>query len=207
MRKVDPVRHGEKRREILEAAGRCFVRDGFRGASIAAICAEARISPGHLYHYFSSKEAIVAAMAEIRLEEAAARFGQLAEGSSVLEAFLAQLDRLNSRRHGAVQPLLLEMLSEAGRDPAMAKVVQDTSRAGRALLAEVLRKGQARGEIDASLDPEMAAALLMSLMDGAKALSIRAPDLDGKAAIELLKMMIGRFLAPGGVAAEDRPHT
>ncbi len=142
MRKVDPVKHGEKRREILEAAGRCFVRDGFRGASISAICAEAGISPGHLYHYFSSKEAIVAAMAEIRLEEAAARFGQLVEGSSVLEAFLAQVDRLHSWRRGAAQrSLLLEMLAEAGREPAMAKVVQDTSRAMRDLLAEVPPQG------------------------------------------------------------------
>ena len=72
MRKLDPVKHEEKRREILNAAERCFVRDGLQGASISSICAEARISPGHLYHYFTSKEAIVSAMIEVRLEEAAA---------------------------------------------------------------------------------------------------------------------------------------
>ncbi len=55
MRKLDPVKHEEKRREILAAAGRCFARDGFRGASISQICAEAGISSGHLYHYFASK--------------------------------------------------------------------------------------------------------------------------------------------------------
>ena len=41
MRKLDPVRHEQRRREILAAAGRCFARDGFRGASISDICAEA----------------------------------------------------------------------------------------------------------------------------------------------------------------------
>src|SRR5260221_11274361 len=73
MRKVDPVKHEKKRQDILEAAGRCFVRDGFRGASTSDICAEAKISPGHLYHYFASKEAIMAAMAEANLDQAAPR--------------------------------------------------------------------------------------------------------------------------------------
>ncbi len=67
MRKVDPVKYEEKRRDILQAAMQCFVRDGFRGASISDICAAAGISPGHLYHYFPGKEAIIGAMAETRL--------------------------------------------------------------------------------------------------------------------------------------------
>jgi TetR/AcrR family transcriptional repressor of uid operon len=41
MRKIDPVKHEEKRQEILEAAGRCFARKGFQGATISDICAEA----------------------------------------------------------------------------------------------------------------------------------------------------------------------
>lgn len=207
MRKVDPVKHGEKRREILEAAGRCFVRDGFRGASISAICAEAGISPGHLYHYFASKEAIVAAMAGIRLQEEAARFERLEEGASVLDALIALVDRFRIGRHSAKQPLLLEMLAEAGREPAMAKVVQEISRAMRGLLADLLRKGQARGEIDAGLDPELAAALLMGVLDGGKALGIRAPELDEEKVVCLLKLLIARFLAPGAEVLESRAIT
>jgi TetR/AcrR family transcriptional repressor of uid operon len=68
MRKVDPVKHEEKRREILTAAQRCFARDGFQGASTSQTCKEAKNSPGHLYHYFASKEDIVKAIAEMRLE-------------------------------------------------------------------------------------------------------------------------------------------
>ena len=56
------LKHGEKRQEILGAAKRTFLRSGLRGASIAAICSEAGISPGHLYHYFDSKEAVFAAL-------------------------------------------------------------------------------------------------------------------------------------------------
>jgi len=56
MRKVEEAKHDEKRRQILKAAKRCFIRHGFRGASISDICAEARISPGLLYHYFENKK-------------------------------------------------------------------------------------------------------------------------------------------------------
>ena len=98
MRKVDPVKYDEKRREILEAAGRCFVRDGFHGTSTSAICAEAGISPGHLYHYFASKEAIIEAMAVANLGRAAERFSQLAESSNVVTALLSEIELHKSHR-------------------------------------------------------------------------------------------------------------
>src|ERR1700740_2581853 len=93
MRTVDPAKHEEKRREILAAAGRFFVRSGFRGAAISAICTEAKISPGHLYHYFASKEAIVSAMAEASLAIADESFGEMAQASDALTALIGGMKR------------------------------------------------------------------------------------------------------------------
>src|SRR3546814_10273158 len=121
MRKLDPVKHEEKRREILNAAERCFVRDGLQGASISSICAEARISPGHLYHYFASKEAIVSAMIEVRLEEAAARFAKLAEGADVLSALCCEIEVTRSGH----PRLLLAALSDSNRNPAIAEALKN----------------------------------------------------------------------------------
>jgi AcrR family transcriptional regulator len=200
MRKLDPVRHEQKRREILEAAGRCFARDGFRGASTADICAEAKISPGHLYHYFDSKEAIVGAMAEAGLAAAAARFSEVVEAPDAVAAFIAEIDRVTGRhgrtRGAAGQRLLLDMLVEAGRNPAMARILHEHSRAVRMLLADFIRKGQARGQIDPGLDPEAAAAVLISVIDGSKTLAIRDPKLDVERTRDLLKLLIARFLTP-----------
>src|SRR5580704_11319022 len=91
MRKRDPIKHEEKRRQILEVAERCFLRDGFRGASISDICAEAQMSPGHLYHYFKSKEVIIRELTELHLQRVASRFEQMAEKTDVLEAFLDEI--------------------------------------------------------------------------------------------------------------------
>jgi AcrR family transcriptional regulator len=196
MRKVDPVKYDEKRREILEAAGRCFVRDGFHGTSTSAICAEAGISPGHLYHYFASKEAIIEALAAANLDRIAERFGEIAEGSNVVTALLSEIGLSKLHRKRGAQPLLLEMLAESGRNPAMAAFLHRHSRRMRTLLADLIRKGQSAGQIDGQLDAELVASILVSVIDGSKIMTVRDPKLDMKKSAELLKIMIGRFLAP-----------
>src|SRR6202035_3856468 len=108
MRKIDPGKHEEKRQEILEAAGRCFARRGFQGATISDICTEANISPGHLYHYFAGKEAIIAGMAEARLAFAAERFNRVAEGPDLIAALVAEIELGKAQLNPKGQPLLLE---------------------------------------------------------------------------------------------------
>ncbi|WP_424628074.1 TetR/AcrR family transcriptional regulator [Bradyrhizobium sp. SYSU BS000235] len=196
MRKVDPVKHAEKRQEILEAAARCFARDGFHGATTAAICAEAGISPGHLYHYFASKEAIIAAMADAALERAAKRLGDIAEDSNIIATLAAEVEQTKPRHIRTQRPMLLEMMAEAGRNPAVAEILHKHSKGMRDLLAELVRKGQDAGEVDPSLDADLVAAILMSVVDSSKILPVRDPKLDKGKAMDLLKIMIARFLAP-----------
>ncbi len=92
--------------------------------------------------------------------------------------------------------MLLELLAEAGRNPAVAEIVHKHSKGMRSLLAGLVRKGQAAGEVDSALDADLASAVLMSLMDSSKMLSIRDPKLDKSKTTELIKTMIARFLAP-----------
>lgn len=196
MRTVDPVKHEQKRREILDAAERCFARDGFQGASISSICAEAGISPGHLYHYFESKEAIVGAIVEMSLEQATERFGRTMESSEALAALISEMEQARSRNEYGKNILILDMFAEAGRNPELAKVLQENSRGMQQILADFLCKGQSRGRIDPSLDAETAAAVLIGVIDGSKIMAVRAPSLNRMKTIELLQTLIVRFLTP-----------
>lgn len=195
MRKVDPIKHEKKRQEILAAAKRCFLRSGLSGASTAQICAEAGISPGHLYHYFESKDAIVAAMADARLEGASERFKQDAyEAGSVIPALLSEIEEPGNAAQAA---LFFEMLAESRRNPEMAKILHGRSRSMRNLIAEVIRHGQAQGEIHSELDPETAAMAVFGLMDATKAVSLHDPKQDLKKVVALFKLMIEHlFSAP-----------
>jgi AcrR family transcriptional regulator len=196
VRKVDPVKHEERRGDILAAAERCFARSGFHGATIAQICAEAGISPGHLYHYFASKEAIIAAIARLGLEYVTARFAEIAEDQDPIGTLVAEYGRLAALNRSKPSGVHLEVLAEAARDPAVGKVLQETSQDMCKLLADFLRHGQARGQIDPDLDADMAAAILISLIDSCKTLLIREPDIDAKRSAAALDIMITRFLSP-----------
>jgi len=196
MRTVDPIKHEEKRREILDAAGRCFVRKGFQGATIASICAEAKISPGHLYHYFASKEAIIQEMVKARLNATARFFGKAVDGADVLATILAGVEASMTDAKNIGQEMRIDMLAEAGRNPDMAKIIEENSSALRAQISDFLRKGQARGQIDPELDPMVTAGVLLSMSDGLKTLSLRNPTLDVAKNIQVLKILFARFLAP-----------
>lgn len=196
MRKVDPVKHEEKRREILIAAQRCFARDGFQGASTSEICKEAKISPGHLYHYFASKEDIIKAMAKMRLDIATARYVRMLEGTDAITALLSEVDSSEMAHGRANSNLFFTMMAEAGRNPAVARIMRENSRKIQKMLADYLRKGQASGQVDQSLDAESAATLLMSVFDGMKTLAIHDPKVDMDKIIAVLKILIARFLTP-----------
>jgi len=61
MPKVSPEYLEARKNEILDAAFACFRRRGFHQATMQDIYREAQLSPGAVYHYFRSKEEIIAA--------------------------------------------------------------------------------------------------------------------------------------------------
>jgi AcrR family transcriptional regulator len=199
MRKVVRAKYDEKRRHILDAAEGCFQRDGFRGASIGDICAAARMSPGHLYHYFDSKEAIIEAILESRLEREAAIVGELTmtPNADLVTAVCGWLDgRVKDvQAHGT--SLGLEMRAESARNPAIAKIASRADRGVRELLSRLVREGQERGQVDPALDPDSVAVVVHSIIFGLNRLgAIRDSTFDVKAASAMLKLLMERFLRP-----------
>ena len=208
LRKVDPVKHEQKRREILGAAIRCFTRDGFRGASTTDICAEAGISPGHLYHYFPSKMAIIEAMIDLGLARTAARFEKILAAPDVIEALLVDIEE-TSLRFRPAQILNLDGLAEAARNPDFAKIFERHTTAVRRMWSDFLRQAQSQGRVDSGLDPDATANILIALIDGSRAMPIRNPKLDIKQSVAHLRTMLVRFLRPPeaqSTASKPRDH-
>jgi TetR/AcrR family transcriptional repressor of uid operon len=207
MRKVDRTKYDEKRQHILEAAQGCFQRDGFRGASIGDICAAARMSPGHLYHYFDSKEAIIEAIFESRLEREAAIVGELTQtpNADLVTAICGWLERRvkDVRAHGS--SLGLEIRAESARNPTIAKIASRADRGTRELLSGLIREGQERGQVDPGLDADGVAAVVHSIIFGLNRLgALRDSTFDIKAASAMLKLLIERFLRPQTIGAANQ---
>jgi AcrR family transcriptional regulator len=114
-----------RREQVLDAAERCFRAEGFHGASMARIASATKMSVGHIYQYFESKDAIIIALCERRFAGfeqllAAAEQDHQSAPPALVDAWVAQfswwLDPVRA-------PLTLEIMSEAGRNPEVAQVV------------------------------------------------------------------------------------
>jgi TetR/AcrR family transcriptional regulator, repressor for uid operon len=168
-------------------------RSGLNGASISDICAEAKISPGHLYHYFDDKDAIITTMAEERLNEITSRFERSVDRPGFMVAsMLSEIDSLAQSEGPANSALLFELLAEAVRRRPVTRTLRAFSRQLRNVLADLLHRGQARGEID----PDVAAIVPIGIMDAFRALARRYPEVDTSKATTILKLLAGRLLSP-----------
>ena len=58
-----------RRNQILDAAQRCFKKQGFHKTTLRDIAQEFGMSAGHIYNYFSNKEAIIEALVELRTQD------------------------------------------------------------------------------------------------------------------------------------------
>src|SRR5215813_11686169 len=86
MPKLKPEVQSARRERILDAAEACFAHAGFHRTTMHDICKEAGISPGALYVYFDSKEALIAGISERDRAEFAERLDVLATAPDFMQA-------------------------------------------------------------------------------------------------------------------------
>jgi TetR/AcrR family transcriptional repressor of uid operon len=166
MRRANAQRQTDRRVEILDAAQRCFARAGFHGASMQEICAEAGMSPGNLYRYFPSKEALIAGICERNRAEAAESFLAVDRAPGFFEGLAALAHYHLVERPEVEADLCAEIMAESRRNPEMARLQIELEGDIKTRLIDMLRRAAGRGEISGAVDLDAAATMLMVLGDG-----------------------------------------
>jgi TetR/AcrR family transcriptional repressor of uid operon len=185
MRRANAQLQSDRRGEILVAAQRCFVRAGFHGASMQDICAEAGMSPGNLYRYFPSKEAIIAGIAERDRAEVAQQFAN----ADLSQGLFAVLEGMVQHYFGSYPRervlLCTEIMSEARRNPEIARISASFDADVRKWLLDLLRAAVASGDIPGDVDLEGAVTMLMLIVDGVWWRRALDPQFDAAAVVPL----------------------
>lgn len=197
MRKIDPERQQSKRQHILEAAIRCFIRSGFHQTRTAEICREANMSPGNLFHYFDSKEAIIAAV----VVEGPNELGDLLEHASAApDLFAALLEAIDQQLALLTQPaytrLSLEAIAEAVRNPVVFDAVSAHEASKKAALVRLLQTGVERQHIRLHAPAHHAANWILLLLDGAFGRAMVETDFDLPGYRQLVHSALSQVLAP-----------
>ena len=177
----------ERHVRILDAAERVFARAGFHAATMNDIAVEAGMSPGNLYRYFSSKDAIIAGISERDRTEIAADFARLDPGKGGL---LDQLDELG-RQHMVLKPrekaiIALQIWAEASRTPEMARICASFDEMVEQGLGAAVAVAVASGELPSNLDQARFLTALFMMADGFFCRRAVDPDFDAAAGADAL---------------------
>ncbi len=77
----------ETRRQILEAARRMFVRQGYEGTTMRAIAAKIGYTPTAIYHHFKDKDTLVAELSALDFRALTQALQQTSSVADPLERF------------------------------------------------------------------------------------------------------------------------
>ncbi len=198
-------RRDQQIQRILEAAQTCFVRSGFQGASMQQICAECGMSPGALYRYFPSKEAIVAAICEADREDEMTCFGVFRDATSALDGLVegAMAHITHTHKKGSAA-LFAEMRSESNRNETIRDTVDGHKQEIAVMIGALVNGAIERGEINPAVSLQTLMAVLMSIGEG-----IAINDLPGRGVpldeIEkALRAMLVGMLRPTGKSTAEK---
>jgi AcrR family transcriptional regulator len=164
----------ETKADLLRAAAKVFARDGFEGASIADITAEAGLSSGPIYVHYGSKAELFAAVLQANADrEFDTVFGdsERHDVPTVLATLGADLERQKAES----ATLLIEAITAARRDPVLARLLRELFAQRQARFAALIALGQQTGDVDARVSPDTVARF--SIVVGLGSLLISSLDL------------------------------
>jgi len=197
-----PHRKGEARRaEILAKAIDLFAEHGVE-ASLRAIGEAIGVSHAALRYYFASRDELLVEVyrAHERGSKAGADSGSDSGSETGLipaSASAVEVMEISARLNRTI-PGLIELYATLTTDalqerqhPVTREFIQERFVHVRADLAERIRAGQAAGDIDATIDPDDAAALVAAASDGLQLQWLLHPDaVDIGRSIALLERLL-----------------
>lgn len=181
-----------KKEEILRVALDVFAREGYRGTSLREVAKAAGLSLPGLMHYFTSKEALLAAVLERRdAIDTADVAGDLAADGDPMTMLVAVM------RHNADVPGLVQLystLAAAASDPEHPAhdYFSERFEVFRTVFAQYIAAAIDAGTLPAHLDPVMTATSMIALADGLQLQWLLDPSVDMAEHIEYLWRVLTR---------------
>ncbi|WP_327173913.1 TetR/AcrR family transcriptional regulator [Streptomyces sp. NBC_01335] len=165
-----------RREQIVTTAAEAYADVGYHGASLREIAKRAGISHVGLHYYFPSREALLAAVLERRDEEDTARLGPKEYSPAAAVQHLVDLADHNARHPGIVE-LYVRVAAEAfSEDHPAHQYFTDHYRTTREYVHRALRELAEQGALREGVDPRVAAAGFVALMDGLQVQWLTSPD-------------------------------
>lgn len=151
----------ERKDEILDAAQRLFITQGFTATTISDLLSEVQIARGTFYHHFRSKEEVLDAIIERHGDSVLERVNTIAHSPGLAtQKFLACLAALAPQDES--QAALITEMSESSNTALFTKTLHDLVNRIAPAIARVVEQGVADGEMSSPHPLEAVRLLLAS---------------------------------------------
>lgn len=178
MPKVSEAHLAARRRQILEAAGRCFARDGFHRTSMQDIVRESGISAGLVYRYFTGKDDVIAAIVT--------EWHDQRESIQDTRGYLDYLRSVGDPANAERLRLGVQVWAEALRNPAILALSRRNVDDPRAAAASIL----------SSLpDPDATARILIAIYQGLVLQTAWDETVDNQAYVRAVESLLGVLIS------------
>jgi AcrR family transcriptional regulator len=196
MPKVTQAHLEARRQQILDAAWACFARKGYHQTTMQDICRESELSPGAIYRYFASKEAILLATNDRRqkmdralVEEARSQAGGPLDILEVIGQTM--FSSFDDPMFESMTRVNIEIWPEFLRNKALRKAIRKEMAFWRTVITELLREAKKGGQLKPEVDPEALAVLLICAFDGLRHYNLIDPDnFKPERLIELMQALV-----------------
>lgn len=198
MTKEKTAKQKEKIQHILDAAVICFAKKGFHSTTTAEICREAGMSPGHVFHYFASKQEIIEAIAENDRVIFADIFAENVNEAKVVDSIVAIIRavvKYITVYHVSAR-LCIEINAEATRNPEIMKIFLENEKWNKKALTDLITIGIQNGEIAQDLQPAIITDWLFILTNGILCYSVTDQSFDWEIHTDFLEKIIRKTLSP-----------
>jgi len=170
MPKISQAQRESRRQQILQAALKCFSRDGFHNTTTADIVRESGVSQGTLYLYFATKDDIILALADDRHQAEAFLSAMAQSEQDPLDGLSLLLElhgeSLDDPRRADLRRVGIQGWAEALRNPTiLANIVEGTSLVRREIV-RLIERGQRTGQFKPDVSPGAVARTLIALFRG-----------------------------------------
>ena len=169
MPKVSERYRDARREQIMDAARRCFLRNGFRDTSMTDLFAESGLSSGAFYRYFASKDELIIAIAQDNFRDVAAMIHALAQEAegSLGDALATTVDVITAKQaENGLVGIAVQVWAEALRNPQLAAEVTALLEELHGEVADMVRRHQAAGTLPPGVSAEALSKILLGIIPG-----------------------------------------
>lgn len=193
-RTKDEKLHNQRRKQILEAARKGFIQNGFHKTSMRHILDTAGISSGGAYNYFASKADIVKSFVADEGKEIDLLLERMNQHKNPLKAIIGLVSDVIIYTSAESAILSAEIYAEVCRNDEIRALENENIERLSTALDNALIQGKQQGLINQSIDNEQYIEFILSLFTGYIARLASHPNLKTKQAAATATAAIVTFL-------------